>query len=53
MGDYKLRQIIEKKREGEILSCEDIGYFVDAVTKSIQNEVKKEENGTADRCQIG
>ncbi|KAG8179501.1 hypothetical protein JTE90_005253 [Oedothorax gibbosus] len=53
MGDYELKQIIKKKQDEEDLSSADIKYFVDAVTKSIQNDGNKQEHGTADRCQIG
>ncbi|KFM68120.1 Thymidine phosphorylase, partial [Stegodyphus mimosarum] len=51
MSNFKLTKIIEKKRKCEILTSEDIEYFVDAVVKSSrENECLSQ---AADRCQIG
>ncbi|XP_042911821.2 thymidine phosphorylase-like [Parasteatoda tepidariorum] len=48
MANLKLTKIIETKRNGGVLSTEDVSYFVKCVIKSISKE-----EGAADRSQIG
>lgn len=53
MADFKITKIIEKKRNGEKLTHEDIGYFIECVTKSAKSNVGIMEDSKIDRSQIG
>lgn len=53
MADFKITKIIEKKRNGEKLSQEEIRYFVNAVSKTVQTDGEIYDGVRMDRCQIG
>ncbi|XP_054721743.1 thymidine phosphorylase-like [Uloborus diversus] len=51
MPSFKLTKIIKKKRNGQILTTDEIAFFVTAVVKSLKKDATADD--AADRSQIG